>query len=431
MVAALAACGDNATGEAEAPEQGGRLAVVGHHDLGARGMNSAIAIADHVAYVGSRIDGRGIAILDISRPTVPVQVGEIPGLVGMSSRELRAVPDLDLLVVLSLRCAPDLHGCSPTGGAPEGLELYDISDREAPVLVATYPIAGTRFAPRSPHEFYLRRDGERVLLFVAAPPAEPALEIVDVSDPRNPVKVTSWSSGISPESNDDVLHSVALSLDGRHAFLSHERSGLYLADISALPAITLVTPEAAAFDIAPPAAVGPHSTVQVPGRDLVLVTEEVYPPPYSTGCPWGKLHLVDIANPAAPVEVGSYGLPENDPAICATSSFDRITFTAHNATATRDLAFVTWHAGGLQVIDLSDATAPRQVTEFRPEPLASVAVEDPALGGLPVEMWSYPILKDGLVYVVDVRNGLYILRYDGIHVEQVIAEDFAEGNSNL
>jgi len=46
-------------------------------------------------------------------------------------------------------------------------------------------------------------------------------------------------------------------------------------------------------------------------------------------------------------------------------------------------------------------------------------------------MWSYPIIKNGLIYVVDIRNGLYILRYTGPHTGEVKQIEFLEGNSNL
>jgi len=46
-------------------------------------------------------------------------------------------------------------------------------------------------------------------------------------------------------------------------------------------------------------------------------------------------------------------------------------------------------------------------------------------------MWSYPIIKDGLIYVVDVRNGLYVLRYTGVGEQTIATEEFLEGNSNL
>ena len=68
---------------------------------------------------------------------------------------------------------------------------------------------------------------------------------------------------------------------------------------------------------------------------------------------------------------------------------------------------------------------------FVPEPLPAVTVEDPGLGGAPVEMWSTPVIQDGLIYVIDVRNGLYILRYRGQFAAQLGDDAFLEGNSNL
>ena len=72
---------------------------------------------------------------------------------------------------------------------------------------------------------------------------------------------------------------------------------------------------------------------------------------------------------------------------------------------------------------------------FSPRPLADVDTEDVALsqGVNKVVMWSYPnpIIKDGLIYVVDVRNGLHVLRYTGPGHRQVDGIGFYEGNSNL
>ena len=45
-------------------------------------------------------------------------------------------------------------------------------------------------------------------------------------------------------------------------------------------------------------------------------------------------------------------------------------------------------------------------------------------------MWSYPIIKNGLIYVIDLRNGLYVLRYRGPFAGEVNAIGFLEGNSN-
>ncbi len=429
---ALVGCGDNLAPSAS-------FELVGHADLGARGMNAALAIAGDTAYVGSRIDGAGIAILDIADPEHPAVVGEIgapEGLAGMSSRELRAVPDKDLLVVMNLACSPDLHGCKSTQGEGENLRFYSIADRRAPQLLSTYPIHGTFRLPRSPHEMFLVRTGDRVLLYVSIPPGVPSLEVIDITDPTAPLSIAHFdpiADGKLPNANgNDILHSVSASPDGRVAYLSHQTGGLVLADLgqvidrAAAPVISLITPAANAFHW-PGEQMGPHGAVKVPGRELLVVGEEVYPMPYGAGCPFGHLHVVDIADPANPTQVGELALAENT----CDGAHAHSTFTAHNATVTHDLALVTWYAAGLVAVDLADAAHPKLLAQFVPEPLPHVTVEDPGLGGDPVEMWSYPIIANGLVYAVDVRNGLYILRYRGWHGEQVSGLAFAEGNSNL
>jgi hypothetical protein len=78
------------------------------------------------------------------------------------------------------------------------------------------------------------------------------------------------------------------------------------------------------------------------------------------------------------------------------------------------------------------AAIPRKQAGFSPTPLTSVASEDPALNGGPnkVTMSSYPVISNGLIYVV-IGNGLYILRYTGTNTSWVAGITFLEGNSNL
>ena len=94
-----------------------------------------------------------------------------------------------------------------------------------------------------------------------------------------------------------------------------------------------------------------------------------------------------------------------------------------------DLAFIDWHPRGLQDIDIAGPADPAQAGWFSPQPLAS----NPALSRGPnkVVLWSYPIIRNGLIYVSDIRNGLYILRYTGPHAAEAAAIGFLEGNSNL
>ena len=68
-----------------------------------------------------------------------------------------------------------------------------------------------------------------------------------------------------------------------------------------------------------------------------------------------------------------------------------------------------------------------------PKPLNKVALDDPALSEGPnkVVFWSYPIIRNGLIYAIDIRNCLYVLRYAGSHTDEVAGINFLEGNSNL
>ena len=132
-----------------------------------------------------------------------------------------------------------------------------------------------------------------------------------------------------------------------------------------------------------------------------------------------------------------YREPENDPATCTEWNPPRTSYSAHNPTLTPHIAFSTWHSGGLQAVSLEDPRQPYQLAEFTPKPLGSVLIEDPRLSSDPdtgrnekVVMWSYAVVQDGLIYVVDLRNGLYVLEYDGPYAGEVDRVGFLDGNSN-
>jgi hypothetical protein len=137
--------------------------------------------------------------------------------------------------------------------------------------------------------------------------------------------------------------------------------------------------------------------------------------------------------------VGEYKMPQNHASYCSGPEGQDKTntlatsYAAHNPTLVGDLAFITWHSNGLQAVSLADPAHPVGVGAFMPTPLDRVVTEDPALsmGRSKVVAWSYPIIKDGLIYIVDVRNGLFVVRYTGVGASRVSAVSFLEGNSNL
>lgn len=479
--------GDNGGGT---PGTSSNFELVGHEPLFDRGLNAAPALFGDTLYIGSRTDGSnrcgdgdprgdttgpdscphvnpGILVVDASDPANPTVVNEIgppfAGNVDETTRELRVWPERELLMVLNFRCSPVIHAC--VGGAvTPTFRFFDISDPTNPAFLSEWVPMQADGTIRVPHEFYLwidPNDPDRALLWMSLPttsvdPNRANMMIVDISavaDGAAPTLVAqgNWNP-LYPGAEDPAnynnnlaLHSMTPTFDGTRTHLAY-LSGHFLVLDTRKVARGQLTPgvvEDLNDDLLTPPEDRPtwdnpnpgHSAVPFPGRPYSLVTDEVYgtftDPTF--GCPWGWARTIQVTQPLRPRQVGEYLLPENSCPPPSEADQARGSYASHNPTLTRNLALVAWHSGGLQAIDTRN---PRRLTQtgwFSPTPLASVANEDPALSGgtNKVVMWSFPIVKDGLVYVTDVRNGLYILRYTGPRAQEVSELTFLEGNSNL
>jgi hypothetical protein len=443
----------------------GSFELVGHSPLLNRGMNAALAVHGGYAYVGNRTDGThldpGVLVVDVREPAAPEVVGQIgppdAGNVGESSRELRILPEQGLLMVLNHGCSELIHRCANTsqlGATPvvSNIRFFDIrgENAAAPKLVSTY--LPSRTGAQTPHEVFAWNDPERpgrVLLYMttpsnSVPEGRENLIVTDISNARENdfVELTKWTTAIDNEERDNRLHSLTVSPDGRRAYFAYLGGGFLVADTSdfaaakADPEVRLVTPVAQRVFWTDP---GAHSAIKLPGQDFAMTTDEVYGKLGGVlaahGCPWGWVRFIDLADPTQPRIASEFKLPVNEADTCAETPVDRenlASFSAHNPTLARHLAFVTWHGAGFQAIDITNPRAPRSAAQFVPEPLPYVQTEDPALsmGRDKVVMWSFPIIVDGLIYVVDLRNGLYVLRYKGPHQGEVSQTEFLDGNSN-
>ena len=394
------------------------LEVVGKTSLASRGMNSALAVAGACAYVGSRADAAPL-VVDISNPAAPRVAGALTRHTGSTPRELRAVAAANELVVLYY----------DIGGGPNGLDVYRwTADCKTPTLAGHYD-----FGSRAPHEFYLWQDparSSRILLYVSMFGASgDGLDVVDISDPARPVRSGGWA--VPAAYGHAPVHSVDISADGRTAYVSLWTGGLVVADSgdfaagSSNPTLRPATLPSGVYKT-PPGDV--HSAVPLPGHSMVVTTDERYPSPYGQGCPFGTGHVVDVSNPAAPRAIGTLAVPENAASACAAAA--RGTFTSHNPTLTAHLALVSWYSAGLQVFSLDDPANPVRLAEIRPSGVTP-ALRDLQLGTTDAMTWSYPVISSGLVYVVDINQGLLVLRYHGPHEDEVAGTGFTEGNSNI
>ena len=377
----------------------------------------------------------GILIVDIKNPANPKVVGEIgkpyAGNIGITTRELRVWPDKRLLIVMDFRCSNAIHACQKGTDAqfPFDIAFFDLTDPEQPRFVSRYVPTSHAGKQVKPHEMFLwvdPSDHGRALLYLSTPtiskdPSNPNLIVADISRvsqgaPATEIAEANWNNlypgtdradyPTVPSSRDTCgpydcnlfLHSISVSVDGTRAFLSME-AGQFLVlnttsvardtspggvlslngDLITSPLHRPVWGQTPADPHAVPenckkACANGHSAVKVPGRPLVVTTDEVYgtftDPKF--GCPWGWERLIDISDESHPKIVGEFKVPQDEQSFCggpydgaATEQFT--SYSSHNPTVLRDLAIVSWHSGGLQVTDISDAAHPVRAAAFFPD----------------------------------------------------------------
>lgn len=464
------------------------LELVGHAPIRPAGVsqegagnNGGIALVDDCAYVGRwheyrntvTIPQRGVQIVDVdpASPTFTTVVGEVEGSLvsGATSREIRAVdlPGTKLLVLMTFSddVANRPHQKMNT------LRFFDATNCRRPTLVGTYDFLATR-----PHEFFVWVDPDpshailgrpRILVYASVPIEAPNMIVVDATIPSVPRLVGAYDAGQLVVSQEETgllgnyLHSMSVSPDGTRAYLSYWDGGFFTVDTTALARGAGGAPvplglASMPYDYSPPDRGNTHSAVEIPGKNAVLVGDEVFGGNIEA-CPYGWLRTVSIGSATeAPRQLGEYRLdvnrPENCDPVTGTVTMKNAngapidgTFSMHNQTVTGRYALASWYGGGMRVFDLDDLTAPAHVGAFVPKPLETVAIQSRTRPVAPqgrtattnddwwVETWSYPIVRDGLIYVSDIRNGLFILRPapGSPFAAEIAGTAFAEGNSTV
>jgi hypothetical protein len=382
------------------------LELVGSYDPGSPGLNASAVGLDGFAYLGSwgsagQCPGLGVRVFDLRDPTSPVLISTAAAYTGTTAEHLAAVryvtPAFNGNVLFA-----GIQRCQLNSGAQSGLAVWDVSDPANPTELA---FLATGRATRGVHEFTVRQRANRWLAYLAVSNSEinggPGdLRIVDVTDPAQPTEIADWGArrdaglpiGTGAQCPtvcrgaiaQSFLHSVTLSPDARTAYLSYWDLGVIILDVSE-PA----SPRWLGRFAEPATAEGnAHSVSLAQEGRLALVADE------TTAPPWGRLRLVDVLDPANPVQVGSFDTPDS----AAGTPGDYYAYSIHNPLADdRDpnRGYLAWYADGVRLVDVSDGSRPVELSRWVP----------PSDGMI----WNVAFMGD-LLLVGDVNNGLYVLR---------------------
>ena len=308
-------------------------------------------------------------IVDARNPADPKTAGMMaPPLEGNpqeSSRELRVWRSQEILIVLHTNCGgATAHLCQQPNRS--SMKFYDISGDNAtnPQLLLPEHARHARVLHLGgPEEPEARADVRghrgrqlRHLRHLAAAERGPG-------HARARAACSSGTHGFAaPPQSGSGIHSFSVSNDGKRAYFALLTRGFGVTDVSdftdtdpATNTYRLVTPSANRVTWPGP---GAHSAIKLWNKDGS--TSPTRSTARSTGaghgCPWGWTRFIDIKDETRPAVVEEYRLPENEPLSCATFNPPRTSYSAHNPTLTPNIAFSTWHSGGLQAMDISDPT---------------------------------------------------------------------------
>ena len=382
-----------------------KLEVVGAYDPQTPSLNASVVALDATAYLGSwgsetHCDAPGVRVIDLHDPTTPA-LEAVAAVYPRTTAEHLAVLHHQSATFSGTLLAVGIQRCAAVGDEG-GLALWDVTNPTDPRELSYF---GVGVQPRGVHELTIGHLDGQLLAYLAVSNSEALdghgdLRIVDITDPHAPVEIASWgahsATGLpvglkdqcAPEcrgvSQRALLHSVALAPDQRTAYLSYWDLGLFVVDVSK-PS----SPRLLGHFMEPPEADGNTHSVAIADGQVALVADETFSPP------WGVLHMVDVTDPTAPMEIGTFATREA--AIGAPAGVERW-FTVHNAYVDpRDpkRAFVAWYSDGVRMLDISNPRAPVELDGWVP-------AQDPFV-------WSVAFLDD-FVLVGDVHSGLYVLR---------------------
>jgi hypothetical protein len=280
----------------------------------------------------------------------------------------RAATDAELAAEMKLkdRDIPLIRDFMQRGYSDGGFKVWDISDRAKPRLIAhqkTFGFGVHRFDMDERYA-YISTEMEGYVGNI--------LVIYDLKDPARPEEIARWwmpgqhlAGGEKPTWSGyrNRLHHTLRVGDRLYASCWH--AGLRVIDVSDIRKPRTV----GAYDYHPPFPEPTHTVLKVPfpvgGREVAVVFDEEH-----DHVP-GRLHagmwLFDLTDVAHIKPISMFHVSELD------SPWSRVgRFGAHQPAEhlSDTLVHASWFSGGLRIVDIADPAAPREVGHYIPEPPA-------------------------------------------------------------
>lgn len=328
---------------------------IGHIDCPGGGQ---VWVDGNTLYVGHMRDPSGTSIYDIADPKNPKQLARIDIPEGWHSHKVRVANGI--MIVNHERNGKT--GPEDFGG---GLAIYDVSKPARPKLISKWMTAG-----KGVHRYDF--DGRYAYISPTAEGYIGNITmILDLKDPAKPVEVSRWwipgqwqaggeaypwGDGVTPRCH----HPLRV---GDRLYVSYWHHGLYILDIS-----DMSKPKPVAHLNSSPTFPHPtHTCLRIPqklkGRDIMVVADEDVaklrpsPPAFT----W----IYDITTETQPFPISTFQVPGLD-----KDGSPQPQMTGCHQPSERFHGTVipfAWFAQGLRLVDIADPFAPKEVGSFMPD----------------------------------------------------------------
>jgi hypothetical protein len=348
------------------------------------------------AYLGTTLGGDRIYAIDISDPSKPVITDSIMAN-SRSMNDLMTTEDGKWMVFTREGAADRKNGiviastADPAHPKPVAEFTDGVTAGVHSAFVYTHPKHGTHV--------YLTNSGTG------------SLNIIDLNDPMHPKRVAEWKPRETRAGRS--LHDIDVK-DGL-AYVSYWSDGLVILDVgNGIKGGTPSDPKlvsnyrynaealypGATADYGPGFISGTHTAWR--HRNYVFIADEVFPPVAPTGTwdvasirAYGRLQVIDVSDVERPRSVAWYE-PEYG--------------GVHNVWAAGDTLYVGAYNGGFHAFDVSgelrgDLKAQgRTIVEMLPSDSTGVVPNRTMTWGV--------VAKNGLAYINDMINGLWVVRIE-------------------
>ncbi len=374
------------------PSSSVALRQVGHSGLGGYGDGMQVMRHGDALYAGHfGPSGMGTTILDVADVTAPRVVRQWPAPPHSHTHKVQVADNL--LLVNHERFRSD----EPWSA---GLAVYDLADPFDPRRIGFWESTGHgvhRIVWEGGRHAYVSAtpDGYTGRIWV----------ILDLADPAEPVEVGRWWwPGQWVGGGEEPDWPAGESWNVHHALVHDDRAyaGLWDGGMVILDVSDLARPRTLAR-LGWEEGGHTHTCLPLPGRDLVVVTDEAV----TDGCggPAHMVRVVDVADEEHPEVVAICPVPQGD--FCERG----LRFGAHclhenrpGSYRSEEVVFATYFNAGLRVYDLFDPERPEEIAHWIPAcPPGQRAAQIN-------DVW---VGEDRMVYVTDrVNGGVYVLAPD-------------------